>query len=559
MSRAPRDSPPRDAENPLTRRPDYVEPSPRGLVNPLPEYLRPESYRRHDRVALLFGGSRSSSGKAATLTKWAVGSIVAILFLGLLAVIIFAVVSAASPAAAPPGLQRASSSPAGVGPASEADVVRRRTAEAVAGAGISVSAVLGGPGGGGSEGGLVLSLRSNVSMPGNVSSAYFCRAFALKGPRLSVPYHATRFEGHVLSPHLHHMLLFGCLKPVDAWRYERYYPCPEMEDVPCNTIIAGTADQPDSLDFPPSAGMPLGKGAFGDTYVDVLLQWHYTPKQAGAVDTSGFDLHLTPRLRPHSIGSIAMWYPANRWTVNGTALAEEVAAGRVAANTSAIEDASAKFCVASSPPIPPRRPSVDYVVTCPPINAYDSLLYGIPPGGANLTHVWPHMHLTGSRIWAELYRRDANATEGLWRFEREIYRWDSYYFHGQRFFELERPVLLLPSDRLVLHCEFNTTERSEPTRIGNGILDEMCNLFMVTVPRVAMAGVEALARARGREPGEAAELGSLCLGGVLGWPAIAPRLVSPRPAAPPLPQAPPPAAPPSPPLPPSPRPPRGRA
>eukprot|EP00741_Cyanophora_paradoxa_P024254 tig00021759_g23422.t1 len=439
-----------------------------------------------------------------------------------------------------PGLRQSrppQASRAAPGSDMDPELVNRATAAAVANGGISVSLLL-------PAGDLMVSIRANISMPPSSepsASKYFCRAYRLAGTHLTSLYHATRLHGRVLSRHLHHMLVFGCLAPIEQWRYERYYPCAEMEDVSCWTIIGGTADVSVDSDFYPTAGMPFGVGAYGDAYVAVIQQWHYTYTQneVGLLDHSGVDLILTPRLRPHSVGSIGLWYPHKYHAVNGTAIAAEVSAGIIPPLPRAIIEASRWFLLNDTPPIPPARPAVEYVVTCPPLGlgplgygSTDSLEYAVPPEGANITHVWPHMHLTGSRIWAELYRLDtSNDGDGRWQYVREVYRWDSYFFHGQRFFELPDPILILPTDRLVLHCEFNSMNRTKPTVLGTGILDEMCTIFFQTVPRLPFAAVEPLAKARGVDPLIAVGMGSVSFGGVVGWPQLEPLLVDRRPVA----------------------------
>jgi hypothetical protein len=90
------------------------------------------------------------------------------------------------------------------------------------------------------------------------------------------------------------------------------------------------------------------------------------------------------------------------------------------------------------------------------------------PAGIDIYGVFPHMHLTGSRLQADLATGDATAaclaTIPVWQFE-----WQQVFFY-------EAPIRMTGDDRMRVTCTYDTSGRREPTSPGFGTEDEMCTL-----------------------------------------------------------------------------------
>jgi hypothetical protein len=91
----------------------------------------------------------------------------------------------------------------------------------------------------------------------------------------------------------------------------------------------------------------------------------------------------------------------------------------------------------------------------------------------SLVGIAPHMHKLGRTERVELTRADGSNTECL----VQVPRWD---FNWQFMYLYEEPLPLQPDDLLKMTCEYDTSERSEPVRWGEGTLDEMCLALMFT-------------------------------------------------------------------------------
>lgn len=104
------------------------------------------------------------------------------------------------------------------------------------------------------------------------------------------------------------------------------------------------------------------------------------------------------------------------------------------------------------------------------------------------------MHMTGRRIWVEHVRAG--------RALPELARQDWYHFDYQSLSALPQPVRVMPGDRLVAHCEWDTSDRAILTRGafsplhvclflltavlpgGERTFNEMCNAWLITYPQL---------------------------------------------------------------------------
>jgi hypothetical protein len=88
--------------------------------------------------------------------------------------------------------------------------------------------------------------------------------------------------------------------------------------------------------------------------------------------------------------------------------------------------------------------------------------------------VFPHMHTLGRTLRLNRLPRDGDR-ECL----ADVPRWD---FNWQQFYFYDRPVRLVPGDRVRVECVYDTRSRTDTVRWGEGTEDEMCLAFLyVTV------------------------------------------------------------------------------
>jgi hypothetical protein len=80
----------------------------------------------------------------------------------------------------------------------------------------------------------------------------------------------------------------------------------------------------------------------------------------------------------------------------------------------------------------------------------------------------PHMHLSGWRMWADVFRYNAQSR----RIDKvaELGRTQAYNFHSQEVLRLA--VDVLPGDVISTTCIYNTTSRNSVTRAGPATKDE---------------------------------------------------------------------------------------
>eukprot|EP00004_Rigifila_ramosa_P021132 TRINITY_DN5566_c0_g1_i1.p1 TRINITY_DN5566_c0_g1~~TRINITY_DN5566_c0_g1_i1.p1 ORF type:complete len:536 (-),score=91.81 TRINITY_DN5566_c0_g1_i1:57-1445(-) len=108
----------------------------------------------------------------------------------------------------------------------------------------------------------------------------------------------------------------------------------------------------------------------------------------------------------------------------------------------------------------------------------------IPPEGITVTGIAPHAHYHAKSIWVQLVRQD-NAT-GEWAEVARLHHlryWDAN-FQGMR---ARQPLKVLPGDRIVMNCIYDTTTREDPLGNGEGYEDEMCMFSMNYYPLTPMA------------------------------------------------------------------------
>jgi len=85
-----------------------------------------------------------------------------------------------------------------------------------------------------------------------------------------------------------------------------------------------------------------------------------------------------------------------------------------------------------------------------------------------------HMHGIGKQIWTTQYRND--------EFVRTVNRAEFYSYDFQQQTKLN--LTILPGDLLSVHCIFDSSSKTEPTRFGLASSDEMCMDFLSYYPKM---------------------------------------------------------------------------
>jgi hypothetical protein len=233
---------------------------------------------------------------------------------------------------------------------------------------------------------------------------------------------------------LHHMLLFYTDKPVSL---NNWTACFSM---PYNAMpIYGWAPGGDSLIMPENVGITLDSAK---RYF--VIQYHYSNPQSleGLIDNSGFKIYTTNESREYEAGLFVLGLPPN----------ENIQ-------------------------IPPNETDWHQLGTCP--EEYTQLLEAFSPMKKLIVFATGlHAHYLGKQIWTAHYR---NGT-----FLGYLGKNEYYSFNNQRFVDLQTEIL--PGDRLVTHCVWDSTGREVITTGGEGTEDEMCLNAILYYPSVPVPG-----------------------------------------------------------------------
>ncbi|KXZ46096.1 hypothetical protein GPECTOR_47g373 [Gonium pectorale] len=259
----------------------------------------------------------------------------------------------------------------------------------------------------------------NITVPDNVTTTYKCMYVTLPHDR---KYHLVSYRAAVLTPLIHHMVLWACEKRPEAYSPGRVYDCLELSGGEgCHSFFIGWVPGLTGIDYPPAAGVPIGEPY--STFFSLQVHYNNPEHVSGVVDASGFEIIYTPRLRPYDAGIL---------TVGQKAIA-----------------------------IPPGRPKYSLA---PSLKTPLRLL------GSGL-----HMHLLGKSI---VTRHIRNGTE--------LPPVGSKRFYDAAYQSLDPVPLdssiLAPGDVLITTCTYDSTTRDNATRYGEATQDEMCYNFMLVYP-----------------------------------------------------------------------------
>ena len=245
---------------------------------------------------------------------------------------------------------------------------------------------------------------------------------------------------------VHHLIVYGCYGelPYDEKELERLQrePSCDRRDARCYAFIAEWAPGNFGRAYPPDMGFPFGS----DRELEwMMLEVHYNNPEGttGVRDTSGIDMYWSLTLRPIEAGAFQVGdlSPNNHlW---------QVPAGEI----SHVKE-----------------------FDCPEECTQEGFLEPI-----NIIAAGYHMHETGSAMQVSIIRDGVE----VYKFPM-IYHYDFFY---QPFIPYDFQVL--PGDRLVTTCWFNTADYDEPVRSGLASYEEMCIFFIVYYPAQPLISCDA--------------------------------------------------------------------
>ena len=301
----------------------------------------------------------------------------------------------------------------------------------------------------------------NLILPDDDHTHYWCSIF--ESPELDRKHHMIGFEPIIQKENeafVHHMVLYECHFPRDSAQFRRfreraesgrgercYSPNMPPEWTYClatNTWAWAVGSDGESL--PGHVGVPLGGISGGADFF--MLETHYDNPEmvSGIRDSSGLRIFYTDRLRRFD-GSMLL-------------LGSEVNFLQM---------------------IPPLQESFASNGRC----SAECTRNGIPPSGIRILNGVLHSHLAGRK----LKLRHIRGAQEL----PPILRDDHYDFNFQAS-RAPNPgeTLVLPGDELILECEYDTSDRNQPTFGGLSTREEMCLAFILYYPRAPLADCRSL-------------------------------------------------------------------
>eukprot|EP00479_Gromia_sphaerica_P010311 TRINITY_DN46_c0_g1_i2.p1 TRINITY_DN46_c0_g1~~TRINITY_DN46_c0_g1_i2.p1 ORF type:complete len:457 (-),score=113.46 TRINITY_DN46_c0_g1_i2:98-1468(-) len=301
---------------------------------------------------------------------------------------------------------------------------------------------------------------SGYEVPLEVDS-FICTTTVLPIELTTQKYHIVAIEpiiNHVGVAH--HFASWSCPRdftpPVNA-APDGSWDCLDMEAVAeCELMpYIWTAGAP-LWTLPEHVGIPLGL----DGAQNIVIQMHNNNPtfQSGIYDTSGIRLYYTTELREVDAGVITL---GNNATPQGLIL-------------------------------PPLQEEVHVVSDCP-----ERCTAGLLEPITIFSIHW-HMHQVGKDIEFRIIR------EGVEILHLSMDHWD---YNWQGYYEVDE-FEILPNDRLITECRYDTRTRTDTTYGGDGTQDEMCYIFLSSYPAHAANACLSLEMQREDQPHE-----MLCLDG----------------------------------------------
>jgi len=239
-------------------------------------------------------------------------------------------------------------------------------------------------------------------------------------------YHIVKWRP-IIDPanlaYVHHMVLFKCPEPESGEPYE----CGMAPENCQEFFLAWSVGQPGN-EWMEDFALPIG-GDDGFDFGELQIHYNNPGEVQGIVDTSGFELYYTPTLRKFDIGTFIM----------STSMSDIF--------------------------IPPNTDNITQRSECPSECTKNYPTFRI-------INYFPHMHQIGRQIWTQHIRDGVELPE--------IHRDDHYDFQRQQSYSVDTAIV--PGDRLIIHCIWNSIGRAANTTGGESSSQEMCVVIFQYYP-----------------------------------------------------------------------------
>ncbi|ODN00137.1 hypothetical protein Ocin01_06550 [Orchesella cincta] len=285
------------------------------------------------------------------------------------------------------------------------------------------------------------------------STTYLCKI--VKFTDTSKKHHMIGWKPLIQKENLnivHHMVVFECSVPAsqvpDFDEYHASHPggtcytanMPSAWSKHCVAFLLAWVVGSEGEMLPSHVGSPLGQEHGGATYF--MVETHYENLGHGyTTDSSGIRLFYTDELRQYDGGVMLIGHQGH-----------------------------SPFLL-----IPPKQDNFVVNGLC----GTECTEKTIPPSGIKVVNTLVHMHLAGKKIRLRHFRNGV---------ELPVIAEDNYYdFNYQQSRTLKNELLILPSDEMVVECEYHTTDVDKYIIGGLATHQEMCQVFFFYYPRVPLA------------------------------------------------------------------------
>ncbi|XP_042358874.1 DBH-like monooxygenase protein 2 homolog [Plectropomus leopardus] len=273
----------------------------------------------------------------------------------------------------------------------------------------------------------------NIAIP-PIHTYYHCKL--MKFPTLTAKKHIFQIEPVIENVDLvHHMLLYSCPSYVTEL-YDRPCYMGDIGDV-CFGVVAAWGMGGGVFEFPKDTGIPIGE----DNEKIFRLEIHYNNPgtEAGRTDSSGLKLHYTAP-RKYDVATLQ----------TGLMIIPHMAYN-----------------------IPPKAAQFHSYGVCN-TSLFSQLMNPVPD--LHVFAVMLHTHTAGRKVRVVLYRGG--------KLIEHLAADADYDFQRQESISLGTIKTIKLGDEIAVECTYNTTNRTEVTRMGLATTDEMCLAFLLYYPAI---------------------------------------------------------------------------
>ncbi|VUC20327.1 unnamed protein product [Clonostachys rosea] len=227
------------------------------------------------------------------------------------------------------------------------------------------------------------------------------------------------------SSFLHHLVLYACYDITDEDKKmvdNKEADCAENFSNPCNGFVTEWSPGMSARTFEPGYGKPFGE----EYYEYVMLETHYNNPDGidGEKSAATFGLIYTDEPVETEVGTLTLGNVGNNFSLE------------------------------------PGKKSVPVTTVCTP----------------ECTENWPEEGLTAFSVFHHMHYRGRNARVQIIRDGKEIAPLSElrHFDYGNQFSKGLNQIKLLPGDKLINTCEFETTGDTETVQGGLSSQQEMC-------------------------------------------------------------------------------------